>query len=184
MSVLAAEGAGLNTMIEGGQDKKQTARLQKMQGMAMKESSSEIALKGSFGRVRDISRAMSLGFEAEVREESLLICSWAHYYYCVFSFKSGTFRPSCKEVSKVVMSRLCCLFFPGTPTQCLIRRGLQYAVFKAHTVRRFISTSQRYLAAGVHSWRPSFTRSVWPKLGRAGLLEAYAHVCVRNTVDV
>lgn len=53
-------------MIEGGDNKKQTGRLQKAQSMAGKESASEVALKACFARVREISQDLGLPSSIQV----------------------------------------------------------------------------------------------------------------------
>lgn len=51
----------MNTHIEGGRDSKLTAKLQKLQGMAVKESASERALKMDFfGKVREFGNRLGL----------------------------------------------------------------------------------------------------------------------------
>lgn len=58
----------MNTMIEGGNDKKQTARLQKAQGIAMRESASEVALKMDFyGKVRELAHRLGLTHAMQVK---------------------------------------------------------------------------------------------------------------------
>lgn len=63
--------SGMNTMIEGGNDKKQTARLQKAQGIAMRESASEVALKMDFyGKVRELAHRLGLTHAMQVRKRN------------------------------------------------------------------------------------------------------------------
>ena len=57
----------MNTVIEGGNNKKQTGRLQKAQGMASKESTSEVALRACFARVREIAHNLGLPSSIQVR---------------------------------------------------------------------------------------------------------------------
>ncbi|CAM9494261.1 unnamed protein product [Ectocarpus sp. 12 AP-2014] len=60
-SPLLSAKSGMNTLIEGGQDSKLTAKLQKLQGMAVKESASERALKMDFfGKVREFGNRLGL----------------------------------------------------------------------------------------------------------------------------
>ncbi|CAM9188368.1 unnamed protein product [Ectocarpus sp. 6 AP-2014] len=60
-SPLLSAKSGMNTRIEGGQDSKLTAKLQKLQGMAVKESASERALKMDFfGKVREFGNRLGL----------------------------------------------------------------------------------------------------------------------------
>lgn len=73
--LLAAE-SGLNTMIEGGRDKRTTARLQKTQGMAMKESASQAALQDCYGRVREIGH--KLGLPPSLQVSALTTALWSH----------------------------------------------------------------------------------------------------------
>lgn len=66
-SPLLSSKSSMNTMIEGGDNKKQTGRLQKAQSMAGKESASEVALKACFARVREISQDLGLPSSIQVR---------------------------------------------------------------------------------------------------------------------
>lgn len=57
----------MNTLIEGGHDSKLTAKLQKLQGMAVKESASERALKMDFfGKVREFGNRLGLTHAMQV----------------------------------------------------------------------------------------------------------------------
>lgn len=66
-SPLLAADSGMNTMIEGGRDKKLTAKLQKVQGMAMGESTSESTLRDCFDSTRSIAERLRLGPTTKVR---------------------------------------------------------------------------------------------------------------------
>ena len=69
----------MNTMIEGGRDKKQTARLQKAQGIAMKESASEVALKTDYyGKVRELAHRLGLTQPMQVSSDGS--CILLHSY--------------------------------------------------------------------------------------------------------
>lgn len=70
-SPLLSTASGMNTMIEGGNDKKQTARLQKAQGIAMRESASEVALKMDFyGKVRELAHRLGLTHAMQVKKRN------------------------------------------------------------------------------------------------------------------
>lgn len=66
-SPLLSAKSGMNTLIEGGRDQKLTARLQKLQGMAVKESASERALKTDFfAKVREFGHRLGLTHAMQV----------------------------------------------------------------------------------------------------------------------
>lgn len=66
-SPLASAKSGMNTMIEGGRDQKLTVRLQRLQGMAVKESASEKALRTDFfGKVREYGHRLGLTHAMQV----------------------------------------------------------------------------------------------------------------------
>ena len=70
-SPLLSTASSMNTMIEGGKDKKQTARLQKAQGIAMRESASEVALKmDSYGKVRELAHRLGLTHAMQVNRKA------------------------------------------------------------------------------------------------------------------
>jgi len=57
----------MNTMIEGGRDQKLTSKLQRLQGMAVKESASERALKTDFfAKVREFGHRLGLTHAMQV----------------------------------------------------------------------------------------------------------------------
>lgn len=66
-SPLLTADSGMNTMIEGGHDKKLTAKLQKVQGMAMGASASEVLLRDCFNSTRSIAERLRLGPTTKVR---------------------------------------------------------------------------------------------------------------------
>eukprot|EP00752_Nemacystus_decipiens_P005122 g4647.t1 len=60
-SPLLSAKSGMNTLIEGGRDGKLTAKLQRLQGMAVKESASERALKTDFfAKLREFGHRLGL----------------------------------------------------------------------------------------------------------------------------
>ena len=66
-SPLLSAKSGMNTLIEGGRDQKLTARLQRLQGMAVKESASERALKTDFfAKVREFGHRLGLTHAMQV----------------------------------------------------------------------------------------------------------------------
>ncbi|CAN0346015.1 unnamed protein product, partial [Hapterophycus canaliculatus] len=71
-SPLASAKSGMNTLIEGGADQKLTVRLQRLQGMAVKESASEKALRTDFfAKVREYGHR--LGLTHAMQEHSCLL---------------------------------------------------------------------------------------------------------------
>lgn len=66
MSPLLSAESGLNTFIEGGRDSQETAKLQRVQGKANKESASEVALKECYVRVREIANSLGLPRSVQV----------------------------------------------------------------------------------------------------------------------
>lgn len=57
----------MNTMIEGGRDQKLTSKLQRLQGIAVKESASERALKTDFfAKVREFGHRLGLTHAMQV----------------------------------------------------------------------------------------------------------------------
>lgn len=66
-SPLHSAASGMDTIIEGGRNDKQTGRLQRLQGIVAKETASEVALKHHFGRVRELAHNMGLPSSIKVR---------------------------------------------------------------------------------------------------------------------
>lgn len=82
-SPLLSAKSGMNTLIEGGRDGKLTAKLQRLQGMAVKESASERALKTDFfAKVREfghrlgLTHAMQVGGGGGDGGGGLFCCCW------------------------------------------------------------------------------------------------------------
>lgn len=67
----------MNTMIEGGRDQKLTSKLQRLQGMAVKESASERALKTDFfAKVREFGHRLGLTHAMQVSDPVLGVWGW------------------------------------------------------------------------------------------------------------